>query len=63
MIYKRAKRILESAGVFGIVLKKSPCGVRVSSVGAIEERSQCFATQRKALDAIILDGYRPEVLR
>jgi len=60
MIYKRATKALQDAGIEGIVIKKYLWGPAPHYVQAIRQSSRCFNTWQQARDAV-LDGFRPTV--
>ena len=62
MIYKRATRALQEAGINHIVIVKRLLGSAPEDTNAIVQRSRCFKTWQEARDAV-LNGYRPEVIR
>lgn len=58
MIHKRATEQLKKAGI-KLNVKKCLYGYRIDNPNYIAQDSMCFPTAKKAVDAVINDGFRP----
>ena len=62
MVYKRATKILQEAGIEHISIQKYLYGPTPIDIRASEQTSRCFNSWKEAADAV-LDGYRPKVIK
>jgi len=60
MIYKRATKQLQDAGIEHIVIVKRLWGPSPEDTRARKQTSQCFSSWQKAVQAV-LGGFRPTV--
>ncbi|MBE9572403.1 MAG: hypothetical protein IMF11_17385 [Proteobacteria bacterium] len=61
MIYKRATKQLQDAGIKHIVIVKRLWGPSPENTSAKRQKSRCFETWQKAAEAV-KSGFRPTIL-